>query len=557
MSTGALRDVNWFPYWLGIPATALAIGVVVWLLRHRSRGTWVSIGRWSLTCLTIPALLWVLVGALSPALGPIDVFHEGEGLVGARLLLDGQVPWRDFLSTHGLLTDSLVALPGLALLEDSRWGAATGELIWVTPVYWIFWFAFMAYLLRRNNWLLGLWCAPTIVGSSLASTPWISPLFVVTSETYLRTLLYPLILLAMAWVVRSPVSRRIAMLAGLLVLQVVLTPETAYLVPGVFLTLLVYDLTRSSGALAPRRFQTVLLLVIWSVVACAVLAIGLALSGSLGGFVDYFDVFAVGHELTGGRPFRWGGSVFAAGAFGVPLVLLCCTWYGLGRATKRRPLEVDDFVVMPAFLFGLLHYTKFLSRVDVQHAVQSAVVVLPLLWYALVRLLDRADGAWHRRARRGSTARVSSIALVGVALLLLVPAHVDTVAETSTRDRTVVASEPLDERLGYSSPITDNLLAVSPDQFVSTTDDVEQVVDALAPGTRQVFDFTNSPALFGFALRYQQPTRYYHVSMAIPLEAQLDLIDDLEASLTTGRRRVWQRDGVLLMGSDLEHGPSL
>ena len=228
--TGTFRDVNWFPYWLGIPATALAIGVVVWLLRHRSRGTWVSIGRWSLTCLTVPALLWVLVGALSPALGPIDVFHEGEGLVGARLLLDGQVPWRDFLSTHGLLADSLVALPGLALIEDSRWGAASGELIWVTPVYWIFWFAFMAYLLRRNNWLLGLWCALTIVGSSLTSTPWISPLFVVTSETYLRTLLYPLILLAVAWVVRNPVSRRIALLSALVVLQVVLTPETA--LPG-------------------------------------------------------------------------------------------------------------------------------------------------------------------------------------------------------------------------------------------------------------------------------------------------------------------------------------
>ena len=193
--------------------------------------------------------------------------------------------------------------------------------------------------------------------------------------------------------------------------------------------------------------------------------------------------------------------MFAAAAVGVPLVLLCCTWYGLGRLTGRRSLEVDDFVVMPGFLFALLHYTKFLSRADAEHAVQSAVVVLPVLWYVLARLLDRADGAWHRRARRGSTARVGSMALVGVALLLLVPVHADTVAETSTRYRTLAASEPLDERLGYSSTLIslEEILFVPPDQFAGVTDDVEQVVDALAPGNREVFDFTNSPALFGFA----------------------------------------------------------
>ena len=101
------------------------------------------------------------------------------------------------------------------------------------------------------------------------------------------------------------------------------------------------------------------------------------------------------------------------------------------------------------------------------------------------------------------------------------------------------------------------LLFVPPDQFVRVTDDVEQVVDALAPGTRQVFDFTNSPALFGFALRYQQPTRYYHVSMAIPLEAQRDLIDDLEASdhrSSWGMATGW---GFPSWDLDPEHGPSL
>ena len=43
-----------------------------------------------------------------------------------------------------------------------------------------------------------------------------------------------------------------------------------------------------------------------------------------------------------------------------------------------------------------------------------------------------------------------------------------------------------------------------------------------------VFDFTNSPAIFYYLLPYEPPTRFPHVSLAIRDDSQEDLISDLE-----------------------------
>ena len=46
-----------------------------------------------------------------------------------------------------------------------------------------------------------------------------------------------------------------------------------------------------------------------------------------------------------------------------------------------------------------------------------------------------------------------------------------------------------------------------------------------------VFDFSNTPALFYYLLPWESPTKYPHVSMAIADDEQRDLIDALERDL--------------------------
>lgn len=516
-STGSFDGVIWFPYWLGLVGTFVALGVVCRVLARRPSRDWISVGRWTLLCCAMPALLWILVGSIAPALGPIDAFHEGEKLVGSQMLLDGRFPWRDFLSTHGLLEDSLVFLPGLTWIAGSRWGAISGELVWVTPAYWVAWFAFMAYLLRKNRWLLVAWLAFVVAGPSL----WEGLMF----QSYLRSGLYPVVLLAMAWVVRGPSSKRIALLAGVLVLQVVVTPETGYIVAGVFIALAAFDWSRRRDVPLLRRFRATGFALLWCFAFTLVFAAYLVANDSLSSFIDYFRVFASGHDLKGGLPFVWSGRMFAFSALAPPIVFLIVIWYGIARWRARRALELDDFVMIPAFVLAALYYTKFLQRADDLHSLQSWAITVPVFWYVLARLFDFVDRAWlrHARASLKVTHGVSFVAMV-VLVAVLAPNLVSQIQDTPTRFRPTAAVEPRTARIGYAVDDVDDVV------FFQKTHDVAAVINAMVPGTRQVFDFTNSPAFFDFALPYTPPTRYYHVSMAISLEAQLDVIKELRRS---------------------------
>ena len=127
----------------------------------------------------------------------------------------------------------------------------------------------------------------------------------------------------------------------------------------------------------------------------------LVLTGSLGAFVDYFEVFAFGHELTGGLPYAWGGLRVRPRRRGCAA---SCSWAaagtGLPDSSTRRPLETDDFVILPAFVFGALYHMKFLTRPDAQHAIQSIIVMLPVFWYAIVRVCSTSQTAHGSDVRR-------------------------------------------------------------------------------------------------------------------------------------------------------------
>ena len=173
----------------------------------------------------------------------------------------------------------------------------------------------------------------------------------------------------------------------------------AYLVPALFLTLAAFDWTRNPGVVFVRRFRTTLLTALWCGVFSLVFAVFLWANGALGSFIDYFRIFAAGHELTGGIPITGEGAVFDVAVYLPPVLFLISIWYLISRVLARRPLERDDWVLMPVFFFGVLYYTKFLARVDV-HVLHSFAVITPLLWYIVVRLLARADRLWSRRRAR-------------------------------------------------------------------------------------------------------------------------------------------------------------
>jgi hypothetical protein len=57
--------------------------------------------------------------------------------------------------------------------------------------------------------------------------------------------------------------------------------------------------------------------------------------------------------------------------------------------------------------------------------------------------------------------------------------------------------------------------------------DLRRITNKYVRPGEQIFDFTNNPGLFWYLLRLNSATRYYHVSMAIREETQLDLIREL------------------------------
>src|SRR3546814_11830769 len=80
-------------------------------------------------------LLWLLTAELPGAIGTVDLFHEGEMLVGALAVLEGRLPWADLHMLHGPWFDAGRALVGMLKLDLSRWGAVAGLHLIVNPLY--------------------------------------------------------------------------------------------------------------------------------------------------------------------------------------------------------------------------------------------------------------------------------------------------------------------------------------------------------------------------------------------------------------------------------------
>jgi hypothetical protein len=491
------------PWLLGVLGGAIVIGIATWISR-------VEPGRWRraeglvLLSLVAPVVVFLFVADMPDELGPPDLFHEGERLTGRALVVGGDFPWRDVLFSHGLFSD--VTLPDLNMvsLEDSRWGLTAGASVVERPLFWIFTLLLSVYLFHRN-WLF------LVTSQVLLILGWFA------SADNTRMMLVPLCLLALAALLARSTWPRAAALMAVTLFVGITVPEAIVLVAPIWAVVVAYEAVHRR---APQESGSA-----WSrTTRCGVA--GAALGGAfilylvandaLGGFVDYYRTFVGGHELTGAFPITGAGFEFWAWVV-IPVVVILSAWiYSAFAVFSRRWFTRADWVVGAAVIGLIAYYGKFLARADVGHLAQvAAVAVIPGL-YLLYRIVQFADERARRTGLRPLAYRPATVALA-LAALVLAPLPALDVAETlPTRLVGSVQRAPADPKLGYAND------AALPDGLIRKT---QRIVDAYGG---EVYDFTNSPALFGYLVDADPATRFYHVSMAIREKTQRMVIDELE-----------------------------
>ena len=239
--------------------------------------------------LAVPALLFACTTSIPGPLAGVDLFHGGEQTGAAHLAWRGAFPWRDLVFIHGLFQDVVVSNLGYQVFGHTLWGSMAAFEFFATPAWWIANYFLFVYLFRRHLLL---------VIAALAV-----PFTASYGMVHFRFLPYPLILLALAAVIRAATWPRAFLLALCLVGGNILVPELAYAVPACGLVLVAYEWShRRRGQALLRQFPRTLEVLAAGALLTAFWAAFLFGHGALGAFIDYYRDFAPGHELTGGIP---------------------------------------------------------------------------------------------------------------------------------------------------------------------------------------------------------------------------------------------------------------
>ena len=515
VSEGSVDGYPWFPFWLGLPIGIALMGFVALRVRSAASATRVlAIERRALLFLAAPVGLFLLIAALPGDLGPIEMFESGQGLVGAKLIGDGWLPWRDVVPAHGLLLDAANPGLGFALFENSYWGGrAAGYSLISAPLYLAGTFLLFAYLFRRNTPFL-LFSGLVIVGTTFAPAD-------------VRFFLWPPILLLLAANLNRPTRPRSVALAFLVVTQAIVTPEAATTVLAVAVVLAAYELySRKPGSQISTAFQRTLWFAGAGTLFAAAFAAYMSSRGALDDFIYITISLAQGHVLTGGisprvlfeSDFEFGFEAIA------PLVALLISFaYVVARLRLRRVFATEDWVMAAVALFLIPYYLKFLSYMDSPHLDQVFGIALPLLLYITYRLVVFAEqwirGRWARNRSLQALHPVSLVIAVTVAVIVWGKVD-DRIGNAEARFRPAVAAPSVYPKVGYSSAPFDPVMYR----------DLKRVVDAYLDPSDRIFDFTNAPTLYYYLLDREPATRYIVVLVAHSEKLQDDLVDELRKS---------------------------
>lgn len=516
-SSGDVDSYPLLPVWLLVGIAILVGALLVRALRHGGPDRWPGFERGILLYLAAPVGLFLLLVTVPGELGGADLFHEGERLTAAHLVAEGRFPWRDLLFAHGALEDLGWPSLGEAVFGESRWGWFAVRAAIATPLFWVATFLLCAWLFRRNGPFLAGIVALIVLGwlpglgdSGLTGVPLGTQ----------RLTLVPLTLLLLAAVLQRGTWPRALAFMAVSLATAIAVPETLLYSAAAWVTLLAYELvTRPAGSLAAGLRRTL------RCAACgaALLALFfayLAANDALDELVASFTELAGGHELTGGIPIDWDAPSPTSFRFWVfaPLVVILLGWgYAAWHVVRRRPPRIEDWVVGASLLALIPYYTRFLARADSHVYLPASLALIPVLYLAY-RLLEAVEPRLSAAGRGAIGSHPLSTALL-VAVIAFAPiAAVDAVGDAPQRV-SASSAQPATGRVGYATAAVDPAVLRA----------VEGVLDRHLPAGEEMFDFTNSPELYGYFLDLDLASRYYHVSLAIRDATQTDLIAELAA----------------------------
>ncbi len=519
VTVGTVRHQEaWLPQWL---AAAGAVAILAWTaLRLRKQWAPRSVEG---------GLLVVVVGAVAVFLAAAELpkpvvylsgFDDAQDLAGSSLLARGEFPWRDFLFIHGLWPDALRANLAAALFGDSIWGIHAGYSMVLFPLSGVILYLFAAWLSRGNPWLL-LGGALIVVGLGLY----------IPLDT--RFILVPVALMVLGETLRragTPRARGWCVgLVLLLFVSAILMPETAFLAAPAVVVVAAADLVhRKPGT----RLWPALELTRWCIGTGVVTALAFSLyllaNGALGALINYYLVFAPGHNESGAEPLypMWGlPHVRNLWLSGIATVLITI-WLTVWRLRSRRAWQPTDWVAVAGAVFVALFEEKALGRFDGNHIQQVFSASFPVTLLVVWILLSRLDALL--RARRGawswSTTPVVSVVVAVGAVVCVVAypgTYVSGARQVGTRQwMTAPAVSPI-PHVGYTVPgyLDEPMLH-----------DLDAAFRAYAGADQPVFDFTNSMGWVYYLLHRDPGSRFEHIDMAIPPYAQSILVDELKKS---------------------------
>ncbi|MBO0870491.1 MAG: hypothetical protein J2P15_18195, partial [Micromonosporaceae bacterium] len=554
----AARAWPWLPLWPVLIGIAALLG---WTVRQIRRGHDPSrLERTLLTVVVGSTALFLATSALPAPVRFLQGLDDSDSIVGAALLRRGYVPWRDAIFPHGPFHDALSGSLGTAVFGDSVWGVAAGTAVLLAPLCSVFLYLYGVWVARGNPWF----AAVVWVGCASGFLPQID----------IRYLTVPVILVLFGEVLRHSAPRQgtprsgnalrhgmagrgsgrwwAAGLGLALVAQVMLFPETLFLVLPVFGCLLAADLLhRDRGA----RPWAVLRRTRWCAAGLAlstVVLVGVLLGyNALRPFLDYFLVFVPDHAAEFAIPPRGVSTrdylFAAAGVVGV----LLTTWATVWRVRRRGAWAARDWVGLAAAGYLAFYGEKALSRFDYFHVEQqnqAALPVLVALSWTFLALGDRVVGRWTRTRWRWPFARrrpvhkplrpvyarrrrpVLRLPLTGRAaaatLAILVAFTAQPLSQLARtiggRHQMVAASDSVYPRLGYATSFGN----LDPTMLR----DLDTVLRDYAGNDAPVFDMSNSPGYIYYLLGRTPGTRFEHVDMAMTPYAQQLLIDELSRS---------------------------
>ena len=509
LSSHSVHHYPWFPAWLGVPLAAALFSWILVSLRGAGSAATAAIERRAVLLIAAPVAVFALMAHLPGDLGQIGLFEEGQSATETMLVGHGWLPWRDVVLTHGLLGDVAPIAVGWGVFGDSYWGAIAGFAVICYPLAIVTTYWLLAYLVGRN-WPVLLMAALIFLGTWLgAGDP--------------RFLLWPLVLLLLAALLKRHTRMRAIALGLVAVVQAIVTPEMAPSVLIVTIVVAAYEwYWRPPGAPLGQTFRRTIWLVVSAVACTCVFAIYMASRGALGDVVYVTVALVAGHFDVAIPPTPSGvpQARFDFIALAPLAALLVSFAYAAIRLRLRRPFLLADWPMAAVALYALFYYSKFLARMDYPHAYEPFMLATPLMIYIVYRAVSAGD-RWIRSRLPARRAGWVTAHPVGIAVLIFFVVSFWGSLHTQV-DGAPAAYRPV----ALAPPVARGGYAVQYDS--AAVEDLQQIFNAYLGPHGRLLDLTDEPGLFYYFLGRDPASRWYApTGIVYTPQLQRNLLADL------------------------------